>query len=1681
MAVANNRYVLLFDEHGEGKDKFPTKPSDPKAPKSYRITSMAWAPDSARIAVAQSDSIVFVYSLGLDWGDDKKIARRFPQSSPVTTVAWPKDRPNEFFVATAEGKVKLASVTSGKAPTLYNAASATLSLAAAPDGAGIVTAHSNGSVHRFVFDNGNGEPAAKKLARLKSPPSAVAWGADVIAIAGPNHKITFVRPEDGGQISAFEYPQSEPEFTTAAFSPSGQSLVAGSYNKFRTYVWAQGRGEWEEAAPVDVPQILSVTALTWAPDGSRIGVGSAAGTVAFFDAALRRYTYKGRFDLTYVSASQVNVKDIESNSTVSVSSIYNAEIEKINIFQDKYVVARTSDTLIVGDLSSAKTAEVPWSGSGNEKFYFEHDRVAMVVNAGELSLLEYGTNDILGSVRTEHVNPHLLSVVVSGDVKFVAYLIDTHTLQVVDLAAGGLVAATIAHDTKIDWLELSSKGTSLLFRDKRRQLSLVDVESGVRSTLLAYCSYVQWVPDSDVVVAQNRGSLCIWYSLDTPERVTIVPIKGDVTDIVRGNGKTEVIVDEGLGTSSYGLDENLILFGSAIDGKDFDRAVETLEGLEMSPETEAMWRTLADIAMEGGELHIAERCHAALGNISKVRYIHKVNTIAENLGGGTGDSAHYAVKAKMAALRKDFKQAEMIYIQQNQVTAAMAMYQDLHRWEDTISVAESRGHPETENLKRSFYQYLLDTRQEERAAELKEKQGDYIAATNLYLKGGLPGRAAALSMGRGLIGAPGNEELMERIATALYSAGQYERAGEFLEKLGQDERALDSYLKGAAYRRAVTLARGSFPDRVVKLEEEWGDHLMAVKQYHNAVTHYVECGKPLKAMEAATRGSMWKMAEDILPSLSADDARPYMASIGGHYKSTGNLRGAEKLFIAGGAPASAVNMYLDAGMGEEAFEVANKAMDEEAAHLLFAGRAQEAETAGKWKAAENFYVWGGDPGAAISMYKHAERYDDMIRLVSVHHPDLVVATHTDLASKMQNAGDMAGAEKHFVAAGSWKAAVNMYATADRWDEAIRVARSSGGTKAAHQVIFGRAVNLEPSQALPVLSRHEVVLDFIDWVVKKGDFFEHGIAVAQTAARERLPDLYVRAAEAAENAEDLQRAQELYIQAEKPKEAVAMWIHQRNFEAARGVAENHDPGSLKDVLLAQGAAAVENGDWGTAERVYLNAGAPKPLIEALSNSGRTEDALRVAREHAPNMMSSIQTDSVPVETLVANGQHSKAIDKLLASDGPEDKIARDVTQAVKLAMKFVIEREMEVVERAAARLATLGRHEEGGDLWAGVDRFQQAVEMYVAGSESNEKLWTKARTLAATAAQAGDHELQTYVEEEFQAHAKNVKNPDELVELGFVSQGLEALAKEGKWDEAMKIAEGAGSEAVDRYGSLWAHDLAKAGNYTKALSVFTKYGVPILPQNMDLYQRLSTELIASRDDRTTTSLRSLLYKLVEGLKGAHGVDPSLVEEFERLLMVSHLSALESQHAKSGHKDLAAKTAMSLVRYSKILPADLVAYNAGSAAREAGWKNSAFVFFNRYIDLADAMDEPEGAAIDNSDFEGTDVPGDVPLPSKHAIPEEERDEVSNYVISLGIDDNVDPSLPVVPCESCGEEVYEGSLECMSCHATWPPCVVTGFPVRRSTQTSCQSCGKQANRNDWTKFTERTKGCPFCGGSV
>ncbi len=70
------------------------------------------------------------------------------------------------------------------------------------------------------------------------------------------------------------------------------------------------------------------------------------------------------------------------------------------------------------------------------------------------------------------------------------------------------------------------------------------------------------------------------------------------------------------------------------------------------------------------------------------------------------------------------------------------MLPQAHKWEDAIRVAERARSPETNALKHAYYSWLIETGQEERAGGIKEREGDLLGAIALYLKGGLPARAA---------------------------------------------------------------------------------------------------------------------------------------------------------------------------------------------------------------------------------------------------------------------------------------------------------------------------------------------------------------------------------------------------------------------------------------------------------------------------------------------------------------------------------------------------------------------------------------------------------------------------------------------------------------------------------------------------------------------------------------------------------------------------------------------------------------------------------------------------------------------------------------------------------------------------------------------------------------------------
>ncbi|VDP39960.1 unnamed protein product [Heligmosomoides polygyrus] len=87
-------------------------------------------------------------------------------------------------------------------------------------------------------------------------------------------------------------------------------------------------------------------------------------------------------------------------------------------------------------------------------------------------------------------------------------------------------------------------------------------------------------------------------------------------------------------------------------------------------------------------------------------------------------------------------------------------------------------------------------------------------------------------------------------------------------------------------------------------------------------------------------------------------------------------------------------------------------------------------------------------------------------------------------------------------------------------------------------------------------------------------------------------------------------------------------------------------------------------------------------------------------------------------------------------------------------------------------------------------------------------------------------------------------------------------------------------------------------------------------------------------------------------------------FERYVHALHLMTIRCAMEEIRTEDsqrLRLKQSLSLLRYTDLIPADRVFYEAGIAARDAGgdYEPLAFLLLNHYLDLVDAIDEVEGA--------------------------------------------------------------------------------------------------------------------------
>ncbi|XP_076179801.1 intraflagellar transport protein Oseg2 [Ptiloglossa arizonensis] len=1680
LAVASSdRFIYLFDDNCIKRDKFSTKPVDSKfGKKSYLIKGIAFSPDSTKIAVGQTDCIIYVYKIGEQWGDKKVICNKFRQSSSVTCLIWLTEGP--IIVGLVDGKVRAALPKSQKAQTLYTADSTTIALTSNIRGTGFLSSHADGSIIKYyITDDGSHEPSGR-ICTHSVPAYALAWPQSHILAAGCDRRVTFYDSR-GKVVKNFDYSrEDEKEFAIACCSPSGQSVAIGSWNKIRILDWSPRRSIWEEANVRSLPNFYTVTAISWRRDGSRLLVGSLCGAVEQFETVLKRTVIRGSHEVAYVGPSQVVIRPLhEGNRPVIIRSQMGYEIEDVKVLgrTDNNVVARTANTLLLADIELNLISEIPWEDKSNsEKFFFEYPRVCLIFCSGELTIVEYGNNELLGSVRTEAVNPHVVSVrinerqvVNAPDNKRLAYLLDPRTVRLVDLVTGATVAV-ISHDVRVDWLELSETGHRLLSRDKRARLWLSD-DLGGRSLLLTGVSFVSWVLGSDVVVAQSSQTLAVWYNVDAPEVATLIPIRGDAVDIVREDGRTSVTVEELGGKVGYLLDEPLIEFGTALHDNDFGRALLFLEELADRPQAEAMWENVARNAMATRQLLVAARCYAALGDVACSRFLKNIIEVGEKYNMETGNDPLSSPDcwAKLAILNGELKTAEAIYLEQNELNQALDMYQKYWRWEDALFLAQNRGWPGLQELRDRHLTWLLESGQTARAAAILEATNPR-RAVKLYLEARRAGRAARLVLADDEL--LDDKSIVNEIVRVLRATDLMELAGELLEKTSEPLEAIKCYSQAGVFARALELARKVDPTSVVDLERDWGKHLASAGHYDAAINHFIEAGETALALDAAISARQWRKGLQIVQVIEDDDPtiRKKCEKLAEYFASIGEKHLAERLFIRAGDARRAVEVHVQNGNWIRAHEVAEEHMVPEEANKVLAKHAAALNEAGDLKHAEELYLAIGEHDMAIAMYKKAGRRADMVRLVKIYRPDLLETTHAHLARELDTSGKPREAEEHYLAAGDWRGAVTAYRSANLWEDALRVAKQNAGDTAAQQVALMWARTLAPELGARLLMR----LSYLDGCLQlacEAGLFDWALEIVKYGNADQKKEVHYRHAMALEDAGRFSDAEKEFIKAGRTMEAVQMYIHTRDWETAEDVAQSINQDAVAEVLVARASEAAESQDYSLAETLLLRAHKPETIIDYYKKAGMWSEALRVCREYLPSQEMNLRRELGQKSASLAGenafeeakkwlevGEVRAALDILILD--PQAPRSSLVRAADILLHQADPETAVQVGGDLGARLFTIGEHALAAQVFLQADRLKEAIETLASVGE-----WERARRIVRELAP----DIEPYLEEKYKEAILKDGQIDRLVEIDL-DAGLEMLANKGQWNQLFEAASSQSSQTLHKYVAQRAVQLLKGHMPLDALQLYAKYGAPPIPQNFNLYLQLSESVLNSKayyEYKHLALLRTVLLDIWNNLKSSAGPK----SKFERLLETTHYSAVkrgcQNYPVLSG---LVLKTSITLLRYTDFLLADRAYYEAGVETRAAGLNSEAFVFLNHFLDLEECIEEGDSTVLDVDDLAVTDFPTEVPLPESLSMSSEQREEAREWVLTMSMDQKVEQ---VLPTDHRG--VYIGSLNSPSAETgALQGCILTGYPIRGPIIRFPEG-DHVTDRDDWTKLINTARQAP------
>ena len=1050
------------------------------------------------------------------------------------------------------------------------------------------------------------------------------------------------------------------------------------------------------------------------------------------------------------------------------------------------------------------------------------------------------------------------------------------------------------------------------------------------------------------------------------------------------------------------------------------------------------------------------------------------------------------IEARLLILDKRFNDAESLLLENNLLDETVEILNELQKWDESVKIAEKYAHPDIAKIKGQYYEWLLSNDQLDKAAQVKEHDGDFMTAIDLYIQGGYPAKAANLVKNY-YNQTNFDKNVLEKIIANLNQVGIYEKSGELLEIIGHHQRALDAYRQAKCFAKAVEVAKRNKIKNIEKLEEEWGEYLSEQKNYESAIIHFIEAGAQEKAVEAAIQARKWEKAIELVNQYPNVNPSFYI-DIGRHFEYQRKLDKAEEYYIKAGEPMQAFNMYVNSGKWDNVQQIAKKYIKGEESSKILVEEAQKFEKAGRPKDAEKLYIMAGDYDGAITMYKKLKQYDNMIRLVSIHRKEFLKRTHQMIASYLESDKNYRLAEEHYILAGEWKTCCGMYRSVNMFEDCLRVAKANGNKAEVNELARTWVNTLPKEQQIEKLISMGLTEAAIDIYIQNKDF-ENAFRLAEKHEKYKIPEIHLKYAYELETEKSYHEAEEHYIKSNNVQEAIQMYEHIGDFYSALRIARQHDKESIYSIYANQGKVFLEKGDISKAEMCFVNAKQPQYMVKFYITERRYNEALEFANKYCPELAADIrnkilleQSDKdVSAEKKLENaklfqqsGDFNKVIDIYLSIDEKDipdpNKLEEIWNKAVSLSMQYQKERAPDVIYQAALKLKKVNKFHSAAQLFENIGQMEEAIICYCAYNK-----FDTARKIAQTM-KFGDSKdkILAKIDRMEKEYLEKKGDAGGLAAIGD-EKGLQMLLEKGDYEQCLQAASQISEEMYNKYIINIVKKYLDKKNLAGTADFLEKHNTPIYQYNLKLYEEIAMEILADENLDELKALNSMLNCVNKQLKGLSEFQNEYrsMQKLNTIALCQYIK-FTMKEKKSGFPKSYWRICETVLSFGDIIKFDLALLDAGMACRDIGQKGNAFILLNRYLDIYDEIKDPDSKIDDEPALEGTDFnfTQNAFKSTNNVIDEKERDEIYQWILQNSVDKSFKKELNTKNCPKCKKANFEANTICHYCKNQFETCVITGAPIYPNDDVvKCSQCGRKGIKECWKEWVGLFQTCPNC----